>query len=82
MIKKKPEEFIAKQQRNTLENSQTSDRKQLEQGEARVLYFTWKVTQSKVITEERKAWIRKMYGPGAVERIQAMMMQMHQGNMD
>jgi len=58
-----------------------SDRKQLEEGEARVLYFTWKITQDKVMTEERKAWITKTYGPGAVNRIQAMMLEMHKGNM-
>lgn len=59
-----------------------SDRKQLEEGEARVLYFTWKITQDKVMTEERKAWITKTYGPGAVNRIQAMMLKMHQESME
>ena len=58
-----------------------SDRKLLEEGEARVLYFTWKVTQNKVMTEERKAWITKTYGAGAVNRIQAMMLQMHKESM-
>lgn len=58
-----------------------SDRKLLEEGEARVLYCTWKVTQSKVLTEERKEWIRKTYGLGAIERIQAMMLAMHRGEM-
>lgn len=59
-----------------------SDRKQLEEGEARVLYFTWKITQDKVMTEERKAWITRTYGPGAVNRIQAMMLKMHQESME
>ena len=59
-----------------------SDRKILEEGEARVLYFTWKVTQDKVMTEERKAWINRMYGAGAVNRIQAMMMEMHKADLE
>ena len=58
-----------------------SDRKQLEEGEARVLYCTWKITQDKVMTEERKAWINKMYGAGAVNRIQAMMLEMHKADL-
>lgn len=58
-----------------------SDRKQLEEAVARELYFTWQVTQNKVMTDERKAWINRMYGPGAVNRIQAMMLEMHKGNM-
>lgn len=59
-----------------------SDRKLLEEGEARVLYCTWKVTQSKVMTEERIAWINKTYGPGAANRIQAMMREMYQADLD
>ena len=58
-----------------------SDRKQLEEGEARVLYFTWVISQNKVMTEERKAWINKTYGAGAVNRIQAMMLQMYKESM-
>lgn len=58
-----------------------SDRKQLEEAVARELYFTWQVTLKKVMTDERKAWINRMYGPGAVNRIQAMMLEMHKGNM-
>lgn len=58
-----------------------SDRKQLEEGEARVLYFTYVVTQDKVMTEERKQWIHKTYGPGAVARIQALMLKMHKESM-
>ena len=59
-----------------------SDRKQLEQAEARVLYYTWKVTQDKVMTEDRKAWINKTYGAGAVNRIQQMMLEMHKADLD
>ncbi|NDH05269.1 hypothetical protein EBX93_04995 [bacterium] len=59
-----------------------SDRKLLEEGEARVLYCTWKVTQSKVMTEERKAWINRTYGAGAADRIQAMMLEMYKTDLD
>ena len=59
-----------------------SDRKQLEEGEARVLYFTWQVTQSKVMTEERKAWINRTYGPGAANRIQALMLAMYKADLE
>lgn len=58
-----------------------SDRKILEEGEARVLYFTWKISQARVMTEERKAWITRTYGPGAVNRIQAMMLEMHKADL-
>ena len=57
-----------------------SDREQLEEAEARVLYYTWVVTQDKVMTEERKAWINKTYGAGAVQRIQNLMLKMHREN--
>lgn len=59
-----------------------NDRDRLELGEARILYFTWKVTQSKVMTKERKEWIRKIYGPGAVERIDLLMKKLHQESME
>ena len=58
-----------------------SDKQQLEQAEARVLYITWRISQNKVMTDERKQWITKMYGPGAVNRIQQYMLAMHKGDM-
>lgn len=73
---------IAKRQWRILGLLQMSDRRTLEEGEARVLYFTYVVTQDKVITEERKQWIYKTYGPGAVDRIQAMMLKMHKESME
>ena len=53
-----------------------SDRVQLEQGEARVLYATWLATGKKVLTVERLEKIEKVYGRGSVERIRHYMMQM------
>ena len=59
--------------------SQPGDRAQLEEAEARILYGTYQTTQEKVMTDKRIAWIRRMYGPGSVERIQKYMMEMHKG---
>lgn len=56
-----------------------SDRVQLEQGEARVLYATWLATGKKVLTVERLEKIEKVYGRGSVERIRHYMMQMKNG---
>ena len=56
-----------------------SDRVQLEQGEARVLYATWLATGKKVLTVERLEKIEKVYGRGSVERIRHYMMQIKNG---
>jgi hypothetical protein len=59
--------------------SRISDRAQLEQGEARMLYGTWKMTGQKVMTEIRLKWIKRIYGPEAIKRIEKYMMEMHRG---
>lgn len=59
--------------------SQPTDRGQLEEGEARVLYCTWKVTGNKVMTPKRITWLNRMYGSGAADRIQKYMMEIHKG---
>lgn len=56
-----------------------SDRVQLEQGEARVLYATWLATGKKVLTVERLEKIEKVYGRGSVERIRNYMVMMKNG---
>ena len=56
-----------------------SDRRQLEESEARVLYATWLATGKKVLTVERLEKIEKVYGRGSVERIRHYMMQMKNG---
>lgn len=56
-----------------------SDRHQLEEGEARVLYCTWKVTGNKVMTAKRIKWLNGTYGSGAAARIQKYMMEIHKG---
>lgn len=63
--------------RKAIENP--SDRRQLEEGEARVLYATWLATGKKVLTVERLERIEKIYGKGSVERIRHYMMQMKNG---
>lgn len=62
--------------------SRISDRRQLEEGEARVLYCTWKVTGQKVMTEKRVKAIKRLYGPEALNRIQKYMMQLHKGELE
>ncbi len=59
--------------------SHLGDQAQLEEGEARVLYCTWKVTGQKVMTEKRVKAIKRLYGPEALNRIQKYMMEMHKG---
>ena len=56
-----------------------SDRRQLEEGEARVLFATWQATGKKVLTADRLEYIEKRYGNGAVERIRNYMMMMKNG---
>ena len=63
--------------RRSIENP--SDRRQLEEGEARVLYATWLATGKKVLTVERLERIEKVYGRGSVERIRHYMMMMKNG---
>ena len=58
-----------------------SDRRQLEEGEARVLFATWKATGKKVLTVDRLERIEKIYGRGSVERIRQMMMDMKEGRL-
>lgn len=60
--------------RKTIENP--SDRVQLEQSEARVLFATWQATGNRVLTNERMEFLEKRYGRGSVERIRAMMVLM------
>lgn len=62
--------------------SDPSDRKQLEQGEARVLYATWKATGKRVLTQERMEFLEKRYGTGCVARIRQYMDMMRNGELE
>lgn len=65
--------------RKAIENP--SDRRRLEEGEARVLFATWQATGKKVLTAERLEFIEKRYGRGSVERIRQMMIEMKEGTL-
>ena len=62
-------------------NNHPGDRKQLEEGEARVLYTTWLITKERVLTPERIAFIEKKYGRGSTERIKKYMALMKDGEL-
>lgn len=61
--------------------SDAGDRKQLEEGEARVLYATWKATGQRVLTAERMEYLEKRYGTGCVARIRHYMDMMKNGEL-
>ena len=61
--------------------SDPSDRVQLEQGEARVLFATWKATNKRVLTQDRMEYLEKRYGTGCVARIRQYMDKMKNGEM-
>ena len=61
--------------------SDAGDRRQLEEGEARVLFATWKATGQRVLTQERMEYLEKRYGTGCVARIRQYMDKMKNGDM-
>jgi hypothetical protein len=61
--------------------SDPGDRRQLEEGEARMLYATWKATGKRVLTQERMEWLEKRYGTGCVARIRQYMKMMQNGEL-
>jgi hypothetical protein len=65
--------------RKTISNE--SDRVILEQGEARILFRTWKTTQERVLTRERIEYLEKRYGSGCVQRIRNYMDMMRKGEL-
>ena len=62
--------------------SDAGDRKQLEQGEARVLYTTWVATGKRVLTAERIEYLEKRYGLGCVSRIRHYMDMIKNGELE
>ena len=62
--------------------SDAGDRKQLEMGEARILYRTWESTKQKVLTRDRMEYLEKIYGIGVVARIRQYMDMMKNGEID
>ena len=62
--------------------SDAGDRRQLEEGEARVLYATWLATGKRVLTQERMEFLEKRYGSGCVARIRRYMDMMKNGELE
>ena len=62
--------------------SDAGDRRQLEEGEARMLYATWKATGKRVLTQERMEWLEKRFGTGCVARIRQLMDKMKNGELE
>lgn len=58
-----------------------SDRYQIEEGEARILYRTWETLQVKIFTPERIKYLNKLYGYGAADRIRTLMAKFHKGEL-
>lgn len=58
--------------------SNDGDRYQLEEALARELLTTYHMTQRKVLTGERMAWIEKRYGMGSVKRVRDHMVRLQQ----
>ena len=61
--------------------SDPSDRVQLEQGEARILYATFLATGKRVLTQERMEFLEKRFGTGCVARIRNYMTQIKNGEL-
>ena len=61
--------------------SDAGDRRQLEEGEARVLFATWKATGQRVLTQDRMEYLEKRYGVGCVQRIRGYMDRMKNGEL-
>lgn len=62
--------------------SDQGDRKQLEMGEARMLFRTWETAKQRVLTNERMEFLEKRYGVGCVARIRHYMDLMRKGELD
>jgi len=61
--------------------SNTGDRVQIEQGEARIIYRSWQTTQDNQFVRGMLERVEKMYGMGAKERIRSYLTQMKEGTL-
>jgi hypothetical protein len=62
--------------------SNTGDRVQIEQGEARVIFRSWQTTQDNQFVRGMLERAEKMYGMGAKERIRSYLTQMKEGTLE
>lgn len=56
-------------------------RETLEMGEARILFRTWEMTKKSVLTPARQAWLERVYGRGATQRIRGYMDKLRSGEL-
>jgi hypothetical protein len=62
--------------------SNTGDRVQIEQGEARIIFRSWQTTQDNRFVVGMLERAEKMYGMGAKERIRSYLTQMKNGELE
>ena len=62
--------------------SNTGDRVQIEQGEARIIFRSWQVTQDNQFVRAMLERSEKLYGMGAKERIRSYLTQMKEGTLE
>jgi hypothetical protein len=62
--------------------SNTGDRVQIEQGEARIIFRSWQTTQDNQFVRGMLERAEKMYGMGAKERIRSYLTQMKEGTLE
>jgi hypothetical protein len=62
--------------------SNTGDRVQIEQGEARIIFRSWQTTQDNRFVVEMLERAEKMYGMGAKERIRSYLTQFKNGELE
>lgn len=61
--------------------SNTGDRVQIEQGEARIIFRSWEVTKDNQFVRAMLERSEKLYGMGAKERIRSYLTQMKNGEL-
>jgi hypothetical protein len=61
--------------------SNTGDRVQIEQGEARIIFRSWQTTKDNQFVVGMLERAEKMYGMGAKERIRSYLTQMKEGTL-
>jgi len=62
--------------------SNTGDRVQIEQGEARIIFRSWQTTKDNQFVVGMLERAEKMYGMGAKERIRSYLTQMKNGELE
>jgi len=62
--------------------SNTGDRVQIEQGEARIIFRSWQTTQDNNFVRGMLERSEKLYGMGAKERIRSYLTQFKEGTLE